>query len=74
MFCDSQFLGWKSTLSLGLNWLVAEEWDIYIDQLKEVGIALNSDSDAMVWARNSQCGVVIARLAYESLLNVHLSC
>ena len=47
---------------------LASEWSLYIDQLYDADISLNSVHDHTVWVANKQTGVVRANLAYLEIL------
>lgn len=58
---------WLSTNQLGFIGCLAEEWTVFIAGLIHGHIQIKDMEDVLLWAWNTQSGVVTAKLAYESI-------
>ena len=52
---------------LGLNGSWVVQWDTFINNLKSIGIKLNSESDTLVQPEKKRNSIIIANMAYAYL-------
>jgi len=70
---DSTSHCWHSSVDLGLQVALAEEWDTCIKSLSSAGIKLHEREDALLWIGGDSSGCPSVSNIYTAITNLHWS-